>query len=201
MKLLSFGLVFILSCPMFGSALSQSNNKILAAPTLGYAETDRSSGKDGRNGQGSYGFEGFFIREKYALGLNYARFTTPQKGTSDINVNEEDHWLSARARYRIWNENFSPFLSVGAGAILQTVNVNVMNSKESARSQYFIQDIGLGMLGVVLDKFAIDLGVSYFQYSNTNGFIYTLSIGLLLPMNSPNNVTSPAKNTIQTSQN
>ena len=177
------GLAILISAALAqASSLSQTSYKIFAAPTLGYTELDKPNGEDGREGQPGVGIEGFLIKEKLGLGLIFNRYATPIRGSEDVNVYSENNWLSTEGRLRLWNENFSPYFSAGAGALFQTVNTRVLSSKESIRGQYFIQDIGLGILGALSESFALDLSAKYFQYSNVNGMSYTLSIGVLFPV-------------------
>ena len=42
-------------------------------------------------------------------------------GSAVINVSQQDYWGSAEGRYRFWDAEFSPYVSLGAGGIFQNV--------------------------------------------------------------------------------
>lgn len=158
-------------------AWALGDNMLFIGPLAGATTYSTSSGSTNRDTQFSYGMENIFVHDQWAGGLVYQYFSPGMEGSQTINVTQSNHWLAAEGKYRLWNENFSPYVAVGAGAVFQTVYTTVMGASDKIQGTFFVQDLGIGILGKIADDFGVSLSAKYYQFSNINGFNYFISVG------------------------
>ena len=129
--------------------------------------------------QASYGADGFYIYDHFAAGLSYKYFGTFSDGNPAVNINQVNNWFSAEGKYLFNFQGFHPYVSVGVGPLLQKISTTVMSVDSDTNSIYLARDIGIGVLGRFShdSSLGFNVGARYFQYSNTNGFDYIVSVG------------------------
>jgi len=153
------------------------SQSIFAGPQITSTSYSNSVGSSNRDSQTSYGAQGFLVLDRFAGGLEYNYFAPNQTGNQSINVRQDDQWLEAEGKYRIWNENFSPYVSLGFGTVFESVSTQVLGASDKGSSVYFVRDLGLGLLGRITSNIGVTISAKYYQYSNINGFVYGLSFG------------------------
>jgi len=169
--------IFVCAIFLFFVAPLSRADSLYVGPIFGGTSYTDATGQMGRQSQTSYGLENFVIHDHWSVGLSYIYFAPGEDGTDSINVDQSDHWLSVQGRYRFWNEDFSPYVSVGAGGIYQFVSTTVMNYTERTNGLFFINDFGIGLMGRISGQFGANVSAKYYQFSNVNGFDYYISIG------------------------
>lgn len=163
-----------------GSSAAQADTSgLFVGPSLGATSFSSADGSPNRDTQISYGADGFYIYDHFAAGLTYKYLANYSDGNPAINTAQSTNWLSVEAKYLILNQVIDPYVSVGAGPVMQTLTTTVVGASENTSGVFLARDLGIGVMG----RFSKDgnvgfnFGARYFQYSNVNGFDYVVSIG------------------------
>jgi hypothetical protein len=158
---------------------AKAANELYVGPTVGVTTVSSPDGSLNRDTQGSFGADGFYILDRFALGLSYRNFGNFSDGNPTVNINQVNNWISAEGKYLFDVEGFHPYVSLGAGSVTQTVTTTVMGSAAVSNGVYFARDLGVGILGRIGSDSSVgfNVGARYFQYSNISGFDYIVSIG------------------------
>lgn len=153
---------------------------IFIGATMGATSSSSASGSSNRDVNFSYGIESTYIWHHWAIGPSFKYFGTAPDGSQLVNVGQDNYWGSLEAKFRIWDTNFSPYVSLGGGGIYQSVTTQVMGSSSNISGLFFSRDVGIGIMGRVTKVLGLSLATRYYQFSNVNGFDYTLSLGVFL---------------------
>jgi hypothetical protein len=157
---------------------AKAENTYYLGPRLGSTSTTQPNGASDRDGHFTYGAEGYWLWNQFIAGLKFSAFNGGSAGTQVVNVSQSDRWVSAEGKYKFIDDQFSPYIGLGLGALIESVNTTIMGSSESASGTWFVPDIGIGLWGRLSSKVGLNLSLKYFQYSNVNGWDYSLSVGI-----------------------
>jgi hypothetical protein len=161
---------------LFYSSLAFSENAIYVGPTVGSTSYNPSSGESAQSAV-TYGAEAFYIYNKWIGGLNYSNYNLGVSGTGSVNVSQTNQWFEGQIKYKILDEVVSPFVFLGGGVLVQNITTQVLGDSESVQGNFFVKDIGVGLVTRFNEYLGLNFSAKYYQYSNTNGFNVALSLG------------------------
>jgi hypothetical protein len=147
------------------------------APLLGSTSTSNSNGSKNRDMHFTYGGEADIFYSHFGLDLKASDFSSGKTGNESVSVSEEDLWLGTDLKFKFLTEGVSPYISIGAGEIFETVQTSVLGQNEKMSGSDFIGSVGAGLFTHFSQYFGLDISGKYFQYSNISGFSYCLSFG------------------------
>ncbi|MDZ4676132.1 MAG: outer membrane beta-barrel protein [Oligoflexia bacterium] len=147
-------------------------------PQFGKTSYTPPTGEKDRVSEYSYGGDVMAFKGPYGAGFHLSYLPYPTDGNATVSVQQSDLLMTLEAKYRYeFNNHINPYVTFGAGSLYKTVKSSVMGMSEKSSDFYFVQDIGLGIMGVLFKDFGYNAAVKYYQYSNVDGYNYTLSLG------------------------
>ncbi len=170
MKVLFF--IFLLS-----ATTVRAEPSLFVGPLLGGTSYSTSDGGLNRDSQTSFGGQAMYILDHWMGGLSYSAYSVGETGGPSLNVSQQNQDIEAGIKFRLLKEDFSPFVGMGAGAIFQTITTNLYDTSEVNTGDFFIKDVGGGILWRFMRNFGASIEADYYQYSNVTGFKYYITLG------------------------
>jgi len=167
----------VLIAILLWSGGARAESALFVGPIFGETSYSTSSGGTNRDSQSSYGGEGLYVWNNWMGGLSYSEYSVAPTGNSTFNVGQDDKDIEAEIKYRFLMGPLSPFIGLGAGTLIQTVKTSLFEANESDQGDFFIKEVGGGVLWKFMSNFGVSATAEYYQYSNVTGFKYYITLG------------------------